>query len=335
MRIERIRKNQELYNKVNGKLYRVTSVTDTSGVASLMDADTKEIVLGDGAESIAVNEANSICFRIVCDPDPEDIPVGYTVSDGVLLKNQVPVTEQGEIKVLEILTSLPGYLVLTAKSKTETDVDLLIYEPSRDRFKYLYRSVPEVSVLEEIDDKVLLYFSSVVTKTEKNEKDEDVEYEVLENSGVILVANKQAYALAIDIPCCKDAYSRIDEDIFLYYTKQSNDGRLVDTTPGYMVIDMLDMEYTRCVVTGEPTEITRCMLYGYYVFKSDKQIICDTSDGLYITSDEIAKLKGYDNLVDITRDGYTTLVTFANDKLEVKTLSRQSTRDRGYIVKVS
>ena len=48
----------------------------------------------------------------------------------------------------------------------------------------------------------------------------------------------------------------------------------------------------------------------------------------------VAKLEGYDILIDITEEDYTYKLTFSNGDYGLKTLLSRSTRDRGYVVTV-
>lgn len=48
----------------------------------------------------------------------------------------------------------------------------------------------------------------------------------------------------------------------------------------------------------------------------------------------MAKLEGYDTLIDITREDYSYKLTFSNEDYGFKTLVSRSTRDRGYVVTV-
>ena len=70
-----------------------------------------------------------------------------------------------------------------------------------------------------------------------------------------------------------------------------------------------------------------------WVICNDKELLV-LKKGFHVTSPEIAKLKGYDHLIDITKGEYQYTLTFSNDNYEFKTLVSKSTKDRGYIVTV-
>ena len=58
-------------------------------------------------------------------------------------------------------------------------------------------------------------------------------------------------------------------------------------------------------------------------------------EDIEIHSPKVAELKGYDTLIDITKEGWEYRLTFSNGEYKFKTLVSKSTRDRGYIVTVN
>ena len=80
-----------------------------------------------------------------------------------------------------------------------------------------------------------------------------------------------------------------------------------------------------------------CASWSYiahdWVIKNDMELLV-LAKQFHVTSPEIAKLQGYDYLIDIIKGEHQYTLTFSNDNYEFKTLVSKSTKDRGYIVTV-
>lgn len=133
MKNERLREQMVLTNKVDGRRCVVASVevTPNGGKKALAFYEVEDPTVP--AEQVEISEANDICFRILDDPMPYGIPEGYSVEDGVLLKNGEPVCEQGYIKVDKIIGGMENALVLLCDD-SDGNKQVYIYNPVRDRF---------------------------------------------------------------------------------------------------------------------------------------------------------------------------------------------------------
>lgn len=103
MKIQRLRMGIEVFNKVDSKEYKVMKVDGTTGTAVEMHMDPEGTLAGLGDEEITITEKNALAFRILNDPEPYPVPEGYSVEDGVLLKDGEPACVQGEFSFVKIL----------------------------------------------------------------------------------------------------------------------------------------------------------------------------------------------------------------------------------------
>ena len=87
MKIERLRVGLEVLNKVDGKEYKVTKVDGTIGTAVEISKDPATGMIGFGNGEVMITEKNALAFRILRDPEPYPIPEGYSVRDGILIKD--------------------------------------------------------------------------------------------------------------------------------------------------------------------------------------------------------------------------------------------------------
>ena len=80
-----------------------------------------------------------------------------------------------------------------------------------------------------------------------------------------------------------------------------------------------------------------CASWSYiahdWVIKNDMKLLV-LEKQFHVTGPEIAKLQGYDYLIDIIKGEHQYTLTFSNDNYEFKTLVSKSTKDRGYIITV-
>ena len=117
MRENKILENVTVLNKVDNRQYLITSVTDGVGTACLLEnGEVNEDI------SVMISSSNAIAFRLISNPNIPDIPDGYSVEDGILLKDGVAATQQGSLVIKSIVTSVPGkllYSVLPRENTTE------------------------------------------------------------------------------------------------------------------------------------------------------------------------------------------------------------------------
>lgn len=101
-------------------------------------------MIGFGNGEVTITEKNALAFRILRDPEPYPIPEGYSVRDGILIKDGKPACAQGEFFFIKLLNVWPDCILLAARTKGMADGDIVLvsYRVSCDRFKKI-RVVPE------------------------------------------------------------------------------------------------------------------------------------------------------------------------------------------------
>ena len=102
MRFNMVKIGTEVMDKVTGNQYRVFEINGegTMALAGLIDSETNECR---EAENLTITVDNCLSFRAIHIPEDTTIPAGYSVENGVLLKDGKTVTEQGDIVVKKIL----------------------------------------------------------------------------------------------------------------------------------------------------------------------------------------------------------------------------------------
>lgn len=339
MEIKRLRKDQELFNKVDGQMYRVTEVNGTraekTGIATVIAGDGEL-----GNSTVPLNESNSLCFRLVNDPNPADVPTGYTVKDGILYYEDTAATEQGQIYVSAIIGAIHGNLVLSVKCRdnAENKVDVFTYNPERDRFNKVLSAIPSPQVVAVTEESILVYHSDTEMVEEK-ENDEVVIRERFMGTQVILITPK--YCCTRDIDEKLDGFTDMvlnEEGKCTYLgkltTNTDSDGFVEPSKERYLEISVQDGSL--CI--GEthhiedPVSITRCKLL-------DKELLLMSENKLLygdicVESDKVKELLDTPYLIDITKDGYTTRIALADEQYNIKTLVVTTTRDRGKIITI-
>lgn len=341
MKMQRMRSGLEVLDKLDGKRYQVVSVND-DGTGHAMEMDANGEVVLDGAE-VTITEANALAFRILRDPAPYPIPVGYTVVDGALYKDGKPACESGEIKLIAVLAAQPDYLILTAKTDTEDMVQLMAYQVSRDRFTTLRKAVPaDLKVLEtaKAGTSTCFGYSKVSEKEEKGEDGNMKTVRVLDEAALLVVtAGTKVLSVCLSEPVTLadavvkevpvkpghfEAFLPVDEEI-------GDDGYLVAAKHRTWI--HTDGNETTTFEADGMIQADWSPAYNTFVIRTGNMVVVENQD-IMIKSPQVAKLEGYYTLIDITRDGYEYRLTFSNDEYGFKTLTSKSTKDRGYIVTV-
>lgn len=184
MRVRRIKRNQVLGNKINGKLYKVVEVKKEdgafqkfiSGIAAEAVADydsesAENYHLVENGETVTVTEENEHCFSIVAKPIPE-YPEGYAVKNGILFLDNESV-KQGELVIKEVLATARGSLLLLVKGRKDgAGDDLFTYSIERDEFKKQASGVKELVINETVqmggdNDESVSFLSWCHYRTEK------------------------------------------------------------------------------------------------------------------------------------------------------------------------
>lgn len=346
MRIERLRRGLELLNKVDGKKYKVVEVDGAAGTAVEMHTDLDGTLIGLGDEEVTITEKNALAFRIINDPEPYPVPEGYSVEGGVLLKDGKLACIQGEFSFGKILAKCEDYLILTAKVKGMKDGDVILvsYQVSRDFFRKL-TVVPTENIVflgyagEGMETAVFIF-----SATEEKEDCVDGEKKTVrcfKETAMVIIENGMSCTYEnFDIPVtAEDCFIKKipgskggDFKMFLASDEEEKDGVLVPRKERVWVqIQSWDMGCSPAFSCDGNIHADWSPAYQDFAIRGKDMI---RFKDLAVTSPAVAKLEGYDTLIDITREDYSYKLTFSNEDYGFKTLVSRSTRDRGYVVTV-
>lgn len=337
MKMERMRNEMELFNKVNGKMYKVTSFDGTTAVAAEMLPDD---TLGEKIDIIA---ANALAFRIESDPAPYPVPTGYTVFNGILMKDGEPVCEQGQIYINDILAAQPNTLILSVRTreKVEGKVDLFSYEVNRDRFIRQATTLPEDLIkipYENADGLVIIGYCNTSTDKIKDEDGKEKEVPIFLNAEIMVLSKgKIIESLRMNEPVTigetivKLNPLRKELNFFVPSDEEVDDDCIIKERKERCWIQANDDGEFMITIGDDAIEVNWSPVYKHFVVMGENTVyLCR-----YITSPKIKELAGYGILIDKTDDGpYTTRYTFCNEAYEMKTLVYQTTKDRGAIITV-
>lgn len=193
MRSNKILENVTVLNKVDNQKYKIIKVIDGIGTAALINPEDESL---DETKTVTVTPDNAIAYRLINNPNLPEVPLGYSVEDGVLMRDNGQVTQQGEIVIDKIITAVPGKLLLAVVPRESKDgyIDLFSYVPEEDKFKKLIRhSIPMPEVIE--TDKEYVFLKSCRTSTEEyeGENKEKLTRELLEFSELIAYDGARDY----------------------------------------------------------------------------------------------------------------------------------------------
>jgi hypothetical protein len=346
MKFNKTRLGTVVYNKVDGNKYKVSKVNANVAFAVEILTD-EEIAQNVQPKCVMINEGNALAFRYLSDTEPLPIPTGYTVEEGILLKDGEPATEQGQIVVKDIITVQSGTVILTAltRDREKGKVDLLAYMPSNDKFKKLASRIPDsVKLVKEINGSAVMVYSETVEK-EVEENGEKVTKTFPTGSEVFFIKDgvingsrdiKNAInvddIVLVDTECMITAFVstnykvRDDESIEkadYTYWYMAESGPFTDVNEGDSDFEM-----------AGPIKVDASPLYGL-VIRNDSEIFVPSADfRMKMNPGLMSKLDGYDILIDISKEGYEYKLTFANSNYELRTVTSKSTKDRGYIVTI-
>jgi hypothetical protein len=139
-------------NTTKNKIARAYVVRDllTGAVARRESLD--DVFVNKNQEHIIID--NPDLFEVLETAPEEELEV-YTVKNGVLLKDDVPVTEQGKIYVKKILKAAAGKLLLLTGG-SDDDRKLTMYTPSKGTFKRLFSLSRNYTVFECYDGRLVV-----------------------------------------------------------------------------------------------------------------------------------------------------------------------------------
>lgn len=345
MRIERLRMGLELLNKVDGKEYKVVDVDGATGTAAEMIKDPVTGLNGVGEEEVTITEENALAFRILSDPEPYPVPEGYSVEDGVLLKDGKSACAQGEFSFIKILAVWKDCMLLAARLKGAEDgeIALVSYQVSRDRFRKLAVVSDNIVFLgyagDGMEKAVFLFSNTAEKEIEENGEKKTVKY--FKETALVIIdkglscdyENLDLPVTAGDcfiakIPGSKDG----DFELFLASDVEEKDGWLVPRKERtWHRIHSWDMQCCSMFICDGSIHAYWSPAYRDFVIRGKDKIQFKEFEA---NNPAVAQLEGYDTLIDITKKDYTYKLTFSNEDYKFKTLVSQSTKDRGYIVTV-
>ena len=333
MKIERLREQMELLNKVDGKTYKVISVQNNTGLAKEWNYDTEEF----GDASVNITETNALAFRILSDPLPYPVPEGYDLENGKLVKDGLPVCEQGQLLFNKILAKGAGYLVLSSETQMEDFIDLYIYDFAKDRFTKLISRIPDVSFVGYANDTDAVFAYCKIADEERKDGDKTETIQVFKEARVFSVCEGRV-SLSREFSCPisvdKILIAEKPEGYELFIPSNActeDDGVLKDRK--HLAWYHVTSGCCSYVLEADTLSANWSPLYKEFVLTGPDFVYVLSKD-LKITSKKIEELKDFPILIDVTKEDYAYKLTFSDKDLNFKTLTSQSTKDRGYIVSV-
>lgn len=193
MRSNKILENVTVLNKVDNQKYKIIKVIDGIGTAALINPEDESL---DETKTVTVTPDNAIAYRLINNPNLPEVPLGYSIEDGVLMRDNGQVTQQGEIVIDKIITAVPGKFLLAVVPREPKDgyIDLFSYVPEEDKFKKLIRhSIPMPEVIGIDKEYVFLKSCRIRTEEYEGENKEKLTRELLEFSELIAYDGARDY----------------------------------------------------------------------------------------------------------------------------------------------
>lgn len=310
-------------------------------------------------------EAAMKVLKVLYDPRENEVPEGYTVSYGVLLKDGEPATAQGQLEFINVLAVMAGEIILTAKTKDKTDgkVEVFAYRPLDDKFLKLTYPVSAVRVIEELSDENRLI--AEITQTEEkvalDDEGEDIlkdgEKVVLIDTSMELMFHTRGVKVEfvnIDGPVDRvmpventDNIYAVESDSILAYdeygcgTRQLKDRDRTKVTI-YGINDDAESwddpvyEHMTVSMPGELTAATKSAATDDYVLRTENTLYVQNRghNGRTVTAAALKTVPDAKYLIDADiRNGSETYV-LADGNYNVVTVKKTKTYDRGDIITV-
>ena len=356
MRENKIKTNVKVLNKVDGKYYKITSVTGTATGSDVrgtaVEVDNNDQIVDDGSIT-AINVNNAIAFRLVDDPNVPDVPEGYSVSaEGRLLDaDNKQVTEQGALVIKDIIAAVTGRLLLAVAPREPRDgyIDLMSYTIETDKFNKLIRnSIPEPRLFAEDNDntRIFLMYSRTFTQDRKEDDGTVVTDTIFDSSAAVTYNYKTD---RISSTCTFDRPIKGIDSILSTGTSMKkfafefdtavDDNNIVTAIEEGMDITILQDDWDELEVvdsihvSGKPVVITDTPHHNI-VIKTDDTIYINRQ-GYKLNADIMAELAGYNICVDVTvKDHVKRIALVEALSMKVKILVITSTMDRGNVITV-
>ena len=311
-------------------------------------------------------EAAVKVLKVLYDPREDEVPEGYTVADGVLLKDGEPATAQGQLEFLDILTVMAGEIILTAKTKDKADgkVEIFAYRPLEDKFAKLTYPVSSVRVIEGLSDDNRLI--AEITQTEEKVALDDEGEDILKNGEKVILIDTslelmihtrgvKAEFVDIDGPVDRvmpvenaDGVYAVESDSILTYdeygcgTRQLKDRDRTKVTV-YGVNADIDMDWGPSIcdlantsVPGKLTAATKSAATGDFILRTENTLYVQNRghNSRVVTAAVLKTVPDAKYLIDADiRNGSETYV-LADRDYNVVTVKKTKTYDRGDIITV-
>lgn len=337
MFFNKVRKNQVLLNKVDGKNYTVGDKVEGGFEAvEQLPKSTEELPFPEviTQNRVEITEKNAIAFKLIDDPNPQEKPEGYKINNGDFVTAEGEKVETGELQVNNILGVVPGAVVLvTSKGYDGMSKHISIYEPEKDIFKSLFQIPAGANYAAYSEgDKMIIALS--LNEVEKDEMGNQVTY--LRESKVYTVCGGTWDDYNIPEPIIINDLKVVDDMIVVKTIGDVDEKNIITEGPERIVlIDMLNLrKHDPITVNGRSLKISRSR--GGILVVSDKMLVVDTNhDRYFVVTDKCAEMAGLTEVVDITLKDHALRITLSNkDLTEVKTLVKTRSEDKGAIYTV-
>lgn len=311
-------------------------------------------------------EAAVKVLKVIYDPREDETPEGYTVADGVLLKDGEPATAQGQLEFIDVLAVMAGEIILTAKTKDKTDgkVEIFAYRPLEDKFAKLTYPVSDVRVIKELSDDNRLI--AEITQTEEKVALDDEGEDILKNGEKVVLVDTsmelmihtrgvKAEFVDIDGPVDRvmpventDNVFAVESDSILTYdeygcgTRQLKDRDRTKVTV-YGVDADIDMDWGPSIcdlantsVPGKLTAATKSAATGGFILRTENTLYVQNRghNSRVVTAAVLKTVPDAKYLIDADiRNGSETYV-LADGDYNVVTVKKTKTYDRGDIITV-
>lgn len=305
-------------------------------------------------------------LKVDYDPRTEEVPAGYSVADGILLKDGEPATAQGQLEFADVLTVMAGEVILTAKTKDKEagKVEVFSYRPLEDKFEKLTYPVSAIKVIKGLSDKNRLV-AEIVQVNEKIAVDDDGKDLLKDGEKVVLLDTSMEFMIHtrgvkaefvdIDGPVDRvmpveniDNVFAIESDSILTYdeygcgTRQLKDRDRTKVTI-YSVDPDTDMDWrqpicelTSTSVPGQLLAATRCVSTGDFVLRTENTLYVQNRghNPRMITNVALKNTDGYKYLVSADIRNGSEEYVLADKDYNVITVRKTKTYDRGDIITV-
>lgn len=352
--------SMQVLDLVTGIKYEV-SVTDMVNLTEIVpeNEDRKPRTM-----QLPVEAAVKV-LKVLYDPREDEVPEGYTVADGVLLKDGEPATAQGQLEFLDILTVMAGEIILTAKTKDKADgkVEVFAYRPLEDKFSKLTYPISAVRVIEELSDENRLI--TEITQTEEKVALDDEGDDILKDGEKVILIDT-SMELMFHTRGIKTEFVNIDgpvdrvmpvenaEDIFavesdsiLAYdeygcgTRQLKDRDRTKVTI-YGINDDAESwddpvyEHMTVSMPGELTAATKSAATGDYVLRTENTLYVQNygHNSRTVTAAALKTVPDAKYLIDADIRNGSEAYVLADGDYNVVTVKKTKTYDRGDIITV-